>query len=128
MMALVHRALFTWFLYLLFLILLVLRLDQRMTWNWFLIFLPLWLFDSIVIVYIIFYMITHCKYRFDRHDMSMLRKMYYLGVAFLKMAFQVMICLKLEYLQFMSLYYIMIPCWFLLLVVTCDISFTLLAV
>ncbi|XP_076178907.1 transmembrane protein 60 [Ptiloglossa arizonensis] len=60
-MAVVHRALFTWFILLIFLILLDLRLDQRIQWNWFIVFIPMWLYDHILLIYRVFNMISHCK-------------------------------------------------------------------
>lgn len=60
-MPLIHRALFTWFILLIFLVLLVLRLDQRIQWNWFIVFIPMWLYDNILLIYIIFNMISYCK-------------------------------------------------------------------
>lgn len=49
----VHKALFTWFISLVFLILFLLRADGKVDWNWFIIFIPMWLFDAAVITYII---------------------------------------------------------------------------
>jgi hypothetical protein len=65
-MAVLHRALFTWFNLLIFLILLVLRLDQRIQWNWFIVFIPMWLYDNILLIYIAFNMILFCKNAHDR--------------------------------------------------------------
>lgn len=65
-MAVLHRALFTWFNLLIFLILLVLRLDQRIQWNWFIVFIPMWLYDNILLIYVTFNMILFCKNAHDR--------------------------------------------------------------
>ena len=65
-MAVLHRALFTWFICLMFLILLVLRLDERVRWSWFIVFIPLWLYDSILLIYLIFSMVSHCRTSHDR--------------------------------------------------------------
>ncbi|XP_041360767.1 transmembrane protein 60-like [Gigantopelta aegis] len=112
-MAVMHRALFTWFTVLIFLILLVLRLDNKVLWNWFLIFTPLWLFDAVVIIYITVNMIVHCKNGYDRNDLTMPRKLWFMATVVLKLTFQVMLCLKWEYFSFISLYIIMIPFWLL---------------
>lgn len=61
-MTLVHRALFTWFVMLVFCICLCLRLESRTHWNYFIVFIPLWIFDVILIVYVIIKIIT--KWRF----------------------------------------------------------------
>ena len=60
-MAVLHRALCTWFVCLIFLILLVLRLDERTRWSWFIVFIPMWLYDGFLIVYLTFEMITYCR-------------------------------------------------------------------
>ncbi|KAK6960350.1 transmembrane protein 60, partial [Biomphalaria glabrata] len=52
-MSVVPKALFTWFLILVFFILLVLRVDEKVEWNWFIIFIPLWLLDASVLTFII---------------------------------------------------------------------------
>lgn len=61
-MTLVHRALFTWFIILVFCICLCLRLESRTHWNYFIVFIPLWIFDAILLIYVIIKIIT--KWRF----------------------------------------------------------------
>lgn len=52
-MGFVQRALFTWFILVFFLILLCLRLEQRIQWSYFLIFIPFWIYDLILIIWIV---------------------------------------------------------------------------
>lgn len=75
-MAVLHRALFTWFNLLIFLILLVLRLDSRIEWNYFIVFIPMWIYDNILLIYIIFNMISHCKNRRVNNLQREVRYMY----------------------------------------------------
>jgi len=119
-MAILHRALFTWFIVLVFFILLVLRLDEKVTWNWFLIFSPMWLFDSVVTIFITFKMIVHCKNGYER--LTMKRKIYYMFSVFLKLSFQVLLCMRLEYYSIIDLHYVMIPLWILMLETVIDVS------
>ncbi len=121
-MAPIHRALFSWFMFLVFVILLVLRLDDKAIWNWFIIFIPMWIFDSIILVYIMFYMITHCKIHYDRNDMTMARKVWFLVAMIFKLAFQILICISLEYGRNLALYYVMIPAWLLMIVICADVT------
>ena len=95
-MAVVHRALFTWFTTLDFLIFLVLKLDAKINWNWFLIFIPLWVFDVVVIIYLSVNMIIHCKNGYDRNhsDLSLRRKGWFIAAAVLKLMFQVRLTLR----------------------------------
>lgn len=129
MMALLRKALFTWFIYLVFLILLVLRLDEKAVWNWFIIFIPVWIFDFTVIVYVVFHMATHWKIRHDPYEQewSMIRKIWSLIAILLKFAFQVILCLKLEYFHNLASYYVLIPLWILLVAVSADIFHSLVA-
>lgn len=114
-MAVIHRALFTWFTVLVFLILLVLRLDHKVEWNWFLIFIPLWLFDAVVVIYITVNMIVHCKNGYDRNELTMRRKAWFMASVVLKMSFQVLLCLKVQYFDdIISTYIVMIPFWLVL--------------
>lgn len=121
-MAILHRALFTWFIVLTFLILMVLKLDNKVDWNWFLIFTPMWLFDAVVTIYVTFKMIVHCKNGYDRTDLTMRRKIYYMLGVFLKLSFQVLLCMRLQYYEIIRLLYVMIPLWILLLQTLVDVS------
>jgi len=128
-MAVVHRALFTWFMLLVFLIFLALRLDEKTTWNWFLVFIPMWLFDSFILIYVTFKLITHCK---NGHNwwLTVHRKLWYLCCILLKMGFQAGLCAKLEYgSQFaIPVYYIFIPVCVLLVGASADVFKGLLTV
>ncbi|XP_055373547.1 transmembrane protein 60 [Condylostylus longicornis] len=113
-MTLVHRALFTWFILLVFLILLCLRLEPKNHWNWFIVFIPLWLFDAILIIYIIIKIITKWRNLTRLKELLVSYQLYIAGVL-LKIASQVMICLKLEYTHLnISIFEMMIPIWVLL--------------
>ncbi|XP_034937140.1 transmembrane protein 60 [Chelonus insularis] len=94
-MAVLHRALFTWFELLIFLILLVLRLDQRIQWNWFIVFIPMWVYDSILLIYIVFNIISHCKNGHNQME-GLRRKAWHMIAVLLKLSVQLLICLRLE--------------------------------
>ncbi|XP_005103569.1 transmembrane protein 60 [Aplysia californica] len=117
-MATVHKALFTWFVTLIFFILFVLRADDTVDWNWFLIFIPLWIFDAAIMIYIIVNIIIHYRsphylHHVDRNEMTMKRKYALLVCCLFKIAFQFLVCLRLEYFS-ISLYYVLIPLWIML--------------
>jgi len=128
-MAVIHRALFTWFVAVLFAILSVLRLDRKAQWNWFIIFIPMWIFDTILFVYIIFRIVTHRRSGYDVADrdanLTLLRKAAYLFGVVLKLAFQVLLCIHLQYDNIIALYFVMIPAWILLLAATIDVGSSL---
>ena len=95
-MAVLHRALVTWFLSLVFLILLVLRLDGRTQWNWFIVFIPLWLLDSILLLYAWVMLLSPCRGGVDRWSQLGATAGSALAVV-LKLAFQTCLCLHLQY-------------------------------
>lgn len=123
-MATLHRALFTWFLFLVFLILLAVRLDEKTSWNWFIVFIPMWLFDSLLLAFAIFRLLTHCKNA--GHDAWWHRlhhTSWHLISVLLKMTFQAFLCAKLEYNPPAARsYYVAIPLWLLLTGITLDVG------
>ncbi|XP_047002409.1 transmembrane protein 60 [Schistocerca americana] len=122
-MAVLHRALFTWFILLVFFILLVLRLDSRTHWNWFIVFVPLWLYDLILLVYVLFYAVSQCKGHCGGRAAA--TRAWSVAAVTLKMTAQVVLCLALEYPSWqLSVYWVMAPLWLFLpvLVVAVFIS------
>lgn len=113
-MTLVHRALFTWFVTLNFVIFLSLRLELRTQWNFFFVFIPLWIFDAILLVYVIIRIITKWR-NLARLKELLMGYQWYIAAVLLKIAGQTMICLKLEYPHLdIPIYVTMIPIWALL--------------
>lgn len=113
-MAFIHKVTFCWIMVLVFIILLTLKLDGRITdWNWFIIFIPMWILDSVITVYTLINMVMHCKNRWwhNVHETSLKRKTWCLGGISLKILFQVLLCLRLEYVKHLRLFYVMIPFW-----------------
>lgn len=120
-----HRALFTWFILLMFFILLCLELDGRIQWNWFLIFLPMWVYDVILLINGLFDIIIHCKNDNLKHVIKNKSNVLLLAIT-LKITAQIMICLKLEYKSLnVSMCHVLIPFWILLPMLIVDISLTL---
>uniref|UniRef100_A0A8C5JTA0 Transmembrane protein 60 n=1 Tax=Jaculus jaculus TaxID=51337 RepID=A0A8C5JTA0_JACJA len=100
-----------WLFTLLFLIILVLKLDEKAPWNWFLIFIPVWIFDTILLVMLIVKMAGSCKSGFaPRHGSHT----WYLITMLLTLAFCLALCAKLEQFTTMNFFYVFIPLWALL--------------
>ena len=117
-----YRALIAWFLLLVFVVFLVVRLDEKVTWNWFIVFIPLWLLDTLIIVHVVVFMVRHCTAGIDPRGWSILRKIFFLLCVGLKILVQILICLRVEYLTNMASYWIAIPLWVLLIVAIGDVS------
>lgn len=120
-----HRALFTWFILLVFFIVLCLRLEGRTHWNWFLIFLPMWIYDVILLIDALFNIFIGIKHDSVR-NLFKNKNVLLVFVVLLKVATQIVLCLKLEYpsLQ-LTVYHVLIPFWLLLPVTIIDVSLTL---
>lgn len=115
-MSLAQRVLLSWIFALIFLIMLVLKLDSKIHWNWFLIFLPVWTFDTILILMLVVKMAGRCKPDFDPRDgeLSLKRKLWYLTALLLKLAFCLTLCSHLERLFEMWVSVVCVPLWVLL--------------
>lgn len=98
-MTLVQRALFTWFVVLVFCIFLCLRLEVHTQWNYFIVFIPLWVFDAILLIHVIIKIITKWR-NLTRLKEILIFYQWYIAAVLLKILTQVMICLKIEYPQF----------------------------
>lgn len=131
-MAFIHKVQFYWFMILVFIILLTLKLDGRINdWNWFIIFIPMWLLDSLIIVFTVINMIMHCKNSWWNSvlETSLKRKTWCLSGVLMKLLFEVLLCLRLQYLhEQLRLYMVMIPVWLFLTGCVIDVFTNLLAI
>lgn len=113
-MTIVHRALFTWLVVLVFSIVLCLRLTAHTQWNYFIVFVPLWIFDAILLIYVIIRIVTKWR-NLTRLKELLAAYQWYIAAVLLKIAAQIMICLHIEYPQLeLSIFVTMIPIWILL--------------
>jgi len=116
---------FTWFSILVFLILVVLRLKAHSQLNWFIVFIPLEIYDTIILTYVLFEMIFHCIN--GGSNISLVRHIWYVLGMVLKLMSQILLCIKLEYPTWnISTYYVVAPI-FLVLTVLCGDIFWMLA-
>jgi len=120
------RALCAWFFLVLFLVLLVLRLDEKVLWSWFIVFIPMWLLDMIMIIYISIFILRHCATGIDPSGRSMLRKSYCIVCVLFKTAVQILICVRVEYASKMAAAFAVLPVWLLLVVLTIDVSVSII--
>ena len=116
-MSLVQRVLLSWIFLLIFLIMLVLKLDSKIQWNWFLIFLPVWVVDGILLLMLAVKMAGRCKPGYDpRNGSPDLRlRVWYLTATLLQLAFCLTLCAKLERLADLKLTFVCVPLWSVLL-------------
>ncbi|XP_033327737.1 transmembrane protein 60 [Megalopta genalis] len=111
-MAVVHRVLFTWFYLLVFLALLNMKLEQKIQWNWFIVFIPMWFYDLVLLGNGVFFIISHCK---NGRVRDVYREVWYTAAVFLKLSVEILICVKLEVSQwFLPAKVVLAPFWILL--------------
>uniref|UniRef100_A0A8D8W948 Transmembrane protein 60 n=1 Tax=Cacopsylla melanoneura TaxID=428564 RepID=A0A8D8W948_9HEMI len=111
-MTVLHRALFTWFLFLVFLILLVLRLDVRTQWNWFVVFAPLWAYLILLFFYLTIKLVQTCKYSSIAHNSPLVyNKILNLCCVFMLIVSLIVFCAKLENLIDISYVFVFLPLW-----------------
>ena len=115
-MALAHKVVVTVLFILFFLVFVAVRLDNKVGWNWFIVFIPLWLFDMTLLGILILRMVSHCRIGGDmQNDTTVWEKLWYFSVIFLKFSFQIMLCVRLQYaMGSLPLFYVMMPMWILL--------------
>lgn len=124
-MALLHRTLITWLLTLIFCSLIAYKVDYSVEWYWFFVFIPSFLHSFILILYIVFKMIQLMKSTPDREGIpGMKSRWWHLLSAILLMAFQIMLCLRLQ-TGSPKLYFVFIPFWFVLIVFCADVLISL---
>ena len=127
MASIVPKVLFTWFLLLLFLVFLNLKLEETLAWNWFLVFLPMWIYDVILIASGAVQMFK--KYR-SQHSLATMndptipnipQQIWFLVCVGFKFAFQILLCVQLEYFdKEILMCYAAIPLWILLIMLLLD--------
>lgn len=115
-MAVVHRALATWFVFLALLVFVCLRLESRILWNWFIVFIPMWVYDYILLTYVVLSTVTHWRNRItELYRGSVNKHIWYIAAILLKLAAEILLCVKLEYPQKnLPIYVVMTPIWLLL--------------
>ncbi|KPP70809.1 transmembrane protein 60-like [Scleropages formosus] len=126
-MSLAQRVLLTWVFTLLFLIILVLKLDEKIRCSWFLVFLPVWVFDAILLLMLAVKMAGYCKAGHDPRDgaQDLRRRTWYVMAMLLKLAFCLTLCARLEQLAEIKLSLVCIPLWALLLGALAELGYNI---
>jgi len=126
-MAVIHRALFTWFLVLLFLIFVALRVDSKTAWSWFVVFIPIWIYDCILLLYILYQIAQHLKGGRVLNNIPIQRKLWYLFAWALKISFQVLLCIRQDSPvgERLQLLYVLAPLVALLGIGSMDVLYVL---
>ncbi|XP_059835901.1 transmembrane protein 60-like [Hypanus sabinus] len=118
-MSLAQRVLLTWLFSLLFLIILVLKMEETLGWSWFLVFVPLWLFDAALLVLLLVRLAGQCREAQEHGSAAaasrLKRQAWGLLALLLKLAFLLALAARLQRLAELSLCWVLVPLWLLLL-------------
>ncbi|KAJ8020998.1 Transmembrane protein 60 [Holothuria leucospilota] len=121
-MPLSYRIVCSCLLALFFFIMMAVKLDRKPDWNWFLVCLPLWIFNLFFSVLLIIRLVSHLRNGRERdtNAMSLFSKGLFIFVLLMKWIFEIMLCIKLQYVdgggKKLSMFFVFIPLWILLLI------------
>lgn len=83
------------------------KIDQTVTWNWFLVFMPIFMLQT-------FYLIDSIVLIFKKRTLVQTYLYAFTLCLMLIFAFEIMLCLKLEYFPGLKLTFVFIPIWVIL--------------
>lgn len=128
-MAVIHRALATWFLFTLFLIFLIVKLDGRSDWNWFVVFAPMWIMDVKLCTFLMVKIFQNSRRRngpIENMTITLKKRAIYLVCVMFKLTFQTLLCLKLQYYASLNIFFVMLPFWVLIITINLTLGYTLM--
>lgn len=125
MAAKIFRILGSWVLCMLFLVFLLLKVDGKVTWSWFYVFIPMWIYDFITAVYSsVALAVRDARYEpTTTRTVGKGRKIWSIIGSVLKALFQALLCTYLEHEDIgLKPSYIMIPLWLLVTGTIVDVA------
>ncbi|CAH8636786.1 unnamed protein product, partial [Heterobilharzia americana] len=110
-MILINKAIFLWTICCIFLFLLILKISEIIDWNWFIIFLPMWCLDFILLTTSILHMSGRFTRIIGHRDLgSRFTQALTLSFILWKLVAQIVLCLYLEdYLDGLSYHRYWLP-------------------
>lgn len=117
-MTLVGRATVWWLLNTIFLLLIVLRLDSSLEWTWFSVFSPVWLLDMCIIFYLVVSIVDTFPWIEEELQVGKKRAVFLLVAVVLKLTFELMLCAQLDDFMTISYFFLFVPLWLMLSMVT----------
>lgn len=91
-----------------------LKVDQSIKWNWFVVFIPMFLLNFLFLAHSIILM----KRRLQRYKLSgeLFKLFIYILCNLLVLVFEILFCVKMEYMNTLTVVNIFIPLWLLLII------------
>ena len=124
MAALIFRCLVTWLCVVLVTIFILLHVDFTISWNWFLVFIPMWVYDLVVLIDLSLKLALRRRLSqsHSTQELNCARNIWRLVALTLKLTFQVLLCYHLEYGPHLRLVFVMIPFWCLMVGLIVEIG------
>lgn len=98
----------------LFFLFLTLKIDHSIKWNWFFVFIPLFLLKFLMLFHSIILLKKRIRFKVTH---EILKIFVYILTIILTLAFEILICIKLEYYAFIKLTIVFVPLWVVILIV-----------
>ncbi|RWS06255.1 Transmembrane protein 60-like protein [Dinothrombium tinctorium] len=122
-MAVIHRALLLWALFTVFFILIVLKIDERSNLNWFVVFIPMFVFDFEAFTYFLVKSVQFWRRMRSTGERffafrTLSKQATPISCVFLKLLFEILLCLRLQYFARLSLYAVITPLFALLFILS----------
>lgn len=114
-MRLSHRSLFASLLITVFLIILLSKIDGKSSWTWFSIFTPIWILDLFT------FLLYYARQRTTEFYYDFQSKRTIVSSIIVKLIFQCLLCVKLEFFQSLSSFIVMIPLWIFLIMISISV-------
>ncbi|CAK8672433.1 unnamed protein product [Clavelina lepadiformis] len=114
-MSLIQQLFFIWIWILIFLILMALKLDNKLQVMWFVVFIPCFILDGVQLLIATVRVIRHCRNGSLSRETSIKRKIWNYTTWICFLLFQVFLCAKLDdIIPEMKLHFAFIPLWIVL--------------
>ena len=114
------RVLALWSVILITTVFIVVRADNESQWNYFVIFVPVLVYDGILMLVVVSRIVRHSRRRFHDNEQSVKRKFWFLLLLVLNFIFICLLSSKLDTHVSFSWHYIFMVLWLLLLLVLAD--------
>ena len=114
------RVLGIWSVTLITIVFLVVRADQESNWNYFVVFIPVLVYNGGLLFVVLSRIIRHSRRRFHDDEVSIKRKLWFLLLLILNFIFVCVVSSKLDGRVTFPWYYVFIILWILLILVLAD--------
>ena len=110
-MALAIKSIYTWLTCAISIIFVALKLDGVLDWNWFYVLIPLWIYDTLLLVHVVVQTAAGSCREYGLGWMFVSNGVIEVLSVVMMIAFKVLLCLRLQFFLRLPIYYVFIPLW-----------------